>query len=853
MLEHSARIPGDGYPFPPATTATITLVRTIAVGIIYFISATFSLFLALQHTNASPVWPPAGIALAAVLCLGYRVSPGIFVGAFLANIFVLKGFSLGIDATSAAAFLTAAGNTLEAVTGAFLVRRFVGNGYVFENMRTTLIFVVFGVLPGAVLSATIGVTSLCAATGNWSIFRSAWVTWWLGDSTGAVLIAPLLLSWRAREYSLQGYERIVEAVVAFALLVAISWTAFVRGYPLQFLIIPVLLWTTIRFSLAETSLAVTVMSAIAVYSATATSNPSAHGYFRDSLIVIQSYIGVIAATALFLSVVVSERRRSGEAVQAEIAFNDIVINSIPGAFYVIDGKGELVRCNHFLEDLNDLCREEGTGPDSLRNIHEDDRERIMGRIAQAFENGEFEAEGRIQAKDGARHFFFTGRRIEVHGDPYVVGTGIDITERKVAELQLGEYQRDLEAKVGERTAELREVNAVLAAEVDERRRVEGVLLESEAKYRDLVEGADSVILRWTAEGEVIFINRFAREFFGFSDDEIIGRSILGTIVPADKSAQKNPRPPEGNTPGDSEPYLLNEKGNVKKNGDKVWVAWTNRAIVDADGRISQILSVGNDITPRKLVEDRLKTTLDELAAARDRAEAADRLKSAFLATMSHELRTPLNSIIGFTGIILKGYVGALNEEQAKQLNMVYNSATHLLSLINDVLDISKIEAGQLQVSAEPFSLRALIDKTVQSSRPASDRKGLVISTDISPGIDTLVSDRRRVEQVLLNLLSNAIKFTEHGEVHVECSRIDSSARISVTDSGIGIRDEDIPKLFRAFQQVDSGTARKFEGTGLGLYICRRLLTLLGGKIWVTSKWGAGSTFCFTLPLERSIS
>jgi hypothetical protein len=166
------------------------------------------------------------------------------------------------------------------------------------------------------------------------------------------------------------------------------------------------------------------------------------------------------------------------------------------------------------------------------------------------------------------------------------------------------------------------------------------------------------------------------------------------------------------------------------------------------------------------------------------------------------------------------------------------------------LDISKIEAGQLKVSLEQFSLKDLIDHTVQSSRPALEQKGLNISVSLPPDVDTLVSDRRRVEQVLLNLLSNAIKFTDKGEVRVECSRIDEYVRICVTDTGIGIKEEDTAKLFNAFQQVDSGTTRKFEGTGLGLYICKRLLALLGGKIWVTSKWGVGSSFYFTLPLEK---
>ncbi len=254
----------------------------------------------------------------------------------------------------------------------------------------------------------------------------------------------------------------------------------------------------------------------------------------------------------------------------------------------------------------------------------------------------------------------------------------------------------------------------------------------------------------------------------------------------------------------------------------------------------------------------LQSTLEELAVERDRAEAADRTKSAFLATMSHELRTPLNSIIGFTGIILQGLAGPLNAEQHKQLEMVRNSSRHLLALINDVLDISKIEAGQLQVSSEPFDLRASIDKVVGIVRPMAEKKGLALRLELTPELGELVSDPRRVEQVLLNLLNNAIKFTDQGEVALTAEIVsgalptaDAAIRIAVADTGIGIKPEDLNKLFQPFRQIDTGLTRQHEGTGLGLAICRRLAELLGGEVHAASEWGKGSVFTFTLPVKGS--
>ena len=252
------------------------------------------------------------------------------------------------------------------------------------------------------------------------------------------------------------------------------------------------------------------------------------------------------------------------------------------------------------------------------------------------------------------------------------------------------------------------------------------------------------------------------------------------------------------------------------------------------------------------MEQRIMERTKELADAMDEAKAADRLKSAFLATMSHELRTPLNSIIGFTGILLQGLVGQLNEEQKKQMGMVRTSANHLLSLINDVLDISKIEAGQLKVEFEPFDLSVSVKKVEQVIRPLAEKKGLDLIIDIASDIGTIRSDARRVEQVLLNLLSNAVKFTEEGSVTATCLTGPETVIFRVKDAGIGIRNGDIDKLFKPFSQIDIGLTRKYEGTGLGLSICKKLVNILGGDIWVESEYGRGSVFTFTLPIEKGV-
>jgi signal transduction histidine kinase len=253
---------------------------------------------------------------------------------------------------------------------------------------------------------------------------------------------------------------------------------------------------------------------------------------------------------------------------------------------------------------------------------------------------------------------------------------------------------------------------------------------------------------------------------------------------------------------------------------------------------------------RRQVEARLLAANAELRAATKKAQAADRVKSAFLATMSHELRTPLNSIIGFTGLLLQELPGPVNAEQRRQLEIVRTSARHLLALINDVLDISRIEAGELQVEGAPFDADQVVGRVVEIVRPLAAGKALALTVDVPRPLGSMVSDQRRVEQILLNLLGNAVKFTEAGEIGLAAAADGDWVRFVVRDTGIGMEAADLASIFEPFRQVDSRLSRRHEGTGLGLAISYRLARKLGGHIDVTSQPGRGSTFTLTLPRER---
>jgi PAS domain S-box-containing protein len=413
--------------------------------------------------------------------------------------------------------------------------------------------------------------------------------------------------------------------------------------------------------------------------------------------------------------------------------------------------------------------------------------------------------------------------------------------------------RELELKVAERTGELRSSNEQLSIELAERKRAEKALKDSEAHYRLLFERNPVPMLMYESGSLIILaVNDAFTAHYGYSKAEALALHLTDLYPESEKKAIA-----DLTTTLRGQAYA-GEWHHLKKDGTVITIEAHSDGF-SFEGRASRI-AVITDITKRKRaeaeledyrrhLEDMVRERTAELAVARDRAEAADRLKSAFLATMSHELRTPLNSIIGFTGIILQGLAGPLNTEQRKQLEMVQNSARHLLALINDVLDISKIEAGQLEVHSEQFDLRASIMKVAGIVKPLAEKKGLDLRLEVAENIGMFMSDPRRVEQVLLNLLNNAIKFTAHGVVTLHAEIVPGSIRISVADTGIGIKPEDLNMLFQPFRQIDSGLTRQHEGTGLGLAICRRLVELLGGEIRAASDWGKGSVFTLILPMK----
>ncbi|MDD8011121.1 MAG: ATP-binding protein [Acidobacteriota bacterium] len=387
----------------------------------------------------------------------------------------------------------------------------------------------------------------------------------------------------------------------------------------------------------------------------------------------------------------------------------------------------------------------------------------------------------------------------------------------------------------------------------ERERMIAALRESEEKYRTLVENAEDAIVIIQDE-RFVYVNPSLGAMARGQAGEFLGRPFLDVIP--EEERERLTRYYRDRMAGRETPTMY-ETALMNAGGGRI-PAEVTAARISYQGRPADLVIV-RDISERKKAEEeirklneglerRVEERTRELAAANERLIELDRLKSLFLASMSHELRTPLNSILGFTGLILMGMSGDVSTEQRKQLTMVQSSATHLLALINDILDISKIESGRMDLTIESFPAADVVRETVKSVTPQAEAKGLRVRVDAPDGL-FLQSDVRRFKQVLMNLLGNAIKFSLRGDIRVQADVREEYLEVRVADQGIGIRAEDLPKLFVPFQQIDMTMTKAYEGTGLGLYLCKKIVTALRGGMTVSSEPGSGSVFVFRLPLQ----
>ena len=458
----------------------------------------------------------------------------------------------------------------------------------------------------------------------------------------------------------------------------------------------------------------------------------------------------------------------------------------------------------------------------------------------------------------------------------------EINNHKHTGNELKELSLQLESKVDERTKSLADANRKLRDEITERKQAEKSLQYEREYTEHIVSTAPNLICVIAPDGTTVFVNDAVVNVTGYTNEEILGKNWWKVLYQGEEYKRVE--------------RLLHNLQNEKivdyemilttKNKEKRSISWNATNRYDKHHRLLEIIGIGTDITERnqnkleleehrkhlELMVDERTREIEEKSGRLEKSERAliylledvnvtrenlinanielkklDQLKSMFIASMSHELRTPLNSIIGFTGIILQGMDGEINPKQNDHLGRVNRSAKHLLSLINDIIDLSKVEAGKVDVFPEDIVLDEVVNETVDSVRLQANEKGLNLDVSVPLGI-RVNTDRRRLYQCILNYLSNAVKFTESGTIGVTALETNEEVEIVVSDTGIGISKENQEGLFKPFSRIDSHLRTVTLGTGLGLYLTSKIATeLLGGTVGVESQHRKGSAFMLRLP------
>jgi PAS domain S-box-containing protein len=385
----------------------------------------------------------------------------------------------------------------------------------------------------------------------------------------------------------------------------------------------------------------------------------------------------------------------------------------------------------------------------------------------------------------------------------------------------------------------------------QRREAEEALHDSEARKAAIFDSALDSIISMDHEGRIIEFNPQAERTFLYRRDDVMGQPVAELIIPAHLRASHREALAR---------YLSRGSGSIigkrveliamRSDGSEFPV---ELSLTSISTKVRPIFTAYiRDLTEQKQQEE-MRERSRELERQNLHIQEANRLKSEFLANMSHELRTPLNAVIGFAEVLVDGKAGAINSDQQEFLNDILSSGRHLLQLINDVLDLAKIEAGKMELDPETFSIKKAAEEVCTVMKPLALNRHIAINVEAAPHADLVTLDHRKFKQILFNLLSNAVKFSRDGSEVKVAVDVDGQKqiRMQVKDHGIGIRKEDLPRVFREFEQLDSGASRRFPGTGLGLALTKKIIELHNGSIVVDSKFGEGSTFTVTFP--RSVA
>lgn len=826
------------------------------VAALYFGTAKLGLSLAVIHANVSPVWPPTGVAIAAVLILGYRVWPGILLGAFFANLFT--------PVSIATAGGIAIGNTLEALA-AGLILNSLDFHTAFDRAKDVFKFVVVTILCTTV-SATIGTLSLCLSqAAPWEGFGNLWLTWWLGNTIGGLLVAPLLLTWASGSHWLPK-KRYLEGLVVLFLLAVAAMVTFggpppipIRHYPIARLTIPFLLWAALRLGQRGLTLATLTISGFAVWGTAQGLGPFVGRTPNESLLLLQVFLGSNAVTFLFLVAAVEERRLSGELLrenERRLAGKFAITRIIAESPSLADASSRILQTigETFRWQVGNMwvVRRDANVLTCLTVWHAAsitvDRFEAVSKSEQ-FAPGVglpglvWTSSKPFWIRDVASAGNFLRAQIAVGEGLHAAVAFPILSEGRV--LGVMEFFSD---EIRERDDALMEMLTSIGSQLGQfmdRKQAEQALSQREEQLRLAVAAANmgaweydlpTARVKWSSGLEAIHglePSSFGGTFEDYQKD----------IHPEDhqRVMEAFARTIEHGDEHNIEYRIIRPDGSIR------WVEEKGQLIRDSSGNATRITGVCMDISQRKRAEEEREHLLTREHEARAAAELANQTKDEFLAIVSHELRTPLNAIVGWAGMLRSGKLADNQVSQA--IEIIDRNAKVQAQLIEDILDVARIVSGKPRLDLRPVNLQQVVQSAVDSTQPAADEKNISLQLGIDSKAKPVLGDSARLEQIVWNLLTNSVKFTPAGgHINVDLISADSEVRIVVRDTGQGIAPEFLPHVFDRFRQADTSSTRRQGGLGLGLAIVHQLVELHGGTVEAFSAGeGKGATFTVEFP------
>jgi PAS domain S-box-containing protein len=770
--------------------------------LVYFIAGKFGLMLASLHASASPVWPAAGIALAALLVLGYRAWPAIIVGAFLVNV-----TTAGNVATSLA---IASGNTLEAVCGAWLVNRFAGGTTAFDRPQGVVKFALAAAV-STIISPVFGVTSLAlGGFADWANFGAIWLTWWLGDTTGDLLIAPLIILWSIPSKWRWNRRDAVEVGILLLLLFVLSEAVFcgwltisARNYPIAFISLPIVIWMAFRFTQRETATGVFILSAIAIWGTMHGFGPFVGETENQSLLGLQSWTAVLTITAMALSAGMAERGRAEEALRESEANMSLAANAANLGLWVwnVPGGDERWVTEKWRQLFGFADSEPVTFDRFLEVVHPGDSERVKQVVQHMLEHGgEYEIDYRITRPDGSIGWIASHGSVELEerGKPVLVrGVSRDVTKRKVAEEELR---------------------------------------ESEARFRTVADAAPVMIWMSSPDKLCTFFNKGWLEFTGRAIDQELGSGWAEGVHANDLDQCLEVY---GTSFDARQPFTM-EYRLRRNDGEYRWVLDSGIPRFGSDGTFLGYIGSCFDITERRQSE--LDHQLQNMELARVGRVA---LMGELAASLAHEVNNPIGAMVTNANAGQRMIAGGNveNEELSDLLADIVADGHRAREVIEGIRNMVRKEKTTRALVRVDEIIRDLL-RIVKAD--ALTRK-VALTTEIDSKAGSVMADRVQLLQVLLNLTLNAFEAmsvirsnARHLVIRADRNG-EGEVLLRVRDSGPGFPSGIVDQLFEPFFSTKVG------GTGMGLAIARSIIEAHGGTLSGENCDDGGACFTVRLP------